>query len=305
MGRPPLKSTGPMTAAERQARRRKRVGKSMNRQRRTARKLAKEAKSREASRARYDASRNAAPLPDGMELRIGDARLVLGDIEPNSVPLILTDPPYGVDAAPLYAWLAEFAARVLIPGGSLVCYTGQSCLNRDIALFDRHLTYFWLLTMPHQQSQRLLGRGVIVNFKPALWFVKGFRRGPRTLLPDVLLSPKRDKSARAWGQGEGGVQFLIEHLTKPGELIVDPFAGTATWGEIAASMGRRWIGCDVVDGGDTVIEATPIPNLPAPIVPVPASVTWHIPPVSPANRAALSRLCRQVPIDRGIMPVAA
>ena len=48
---------------------------------------------------------------------------------------------------------------------------------------------------------------------------------------------------------------LIEHLTEPGELIVDPFAGTAHWGEIAANMGRRWLGADVIAGGDTRIVA--------------------------------------------------
>jgi len=35
-----------------------------------------------------------------------------------AVPLILTDPPYGDEAEPLYRWLAEWSARVLIPGGS-------------------------------------------------------------------------------------------------------------------------------------------------------------------------------------------
>ncbi len=76
------------------------------------------------TKARREASRSAQPLPDGMELRIGDCREALADVPDNSVPLILTDPPYGDDAEPLYRWLAEFGARVLILGGSLVCYTG-------------------------------------------------------------------------------------------------------------------------------------------------------------------------------------
>jgi tRNA G10 N-methylase Trm11 len=39
-----------------------------------------------------------------------------------------------------------------------------------------------------------------------------------------------------------------------GELIVDPFAGTGTWGEIAAGCGGKWVGADVVRGGAAVIE---------------------------------------------------
>ena len=54
MGRPPLNPTGPMTAAERQARRRKRVGKSINRRRRTLYKIATESETRKAKRARRD-----------------------------------------------------------------------------------------------------------------------------------------------------------------------------------------------------------------------------------------------------------
>ena len=193
------------------------------------------------------------PLPDGMELRIGDCRIVLADVPDNSVPLILTDPPYLEEAEPLYQWLAEFAARVLIPGGSLICYTGHWSLNRDMKIFDEHLRYWWVMAMMHHQSKRLPGKFIIADFKPVLWYVKERRRG-RSLVPDVLLPPKREKDEHEWGQGEGGVTKLIEHLTSPGELIVDPFAGTATWGRIAASMGRKWLGSDVVEGGQTKVE---------------------------------------------------
>lgn len=54
MGRPPLHPTGPMTAAERQARRRKRTGKSINRRRRTLYKIANESETRKAKRARRE-----------------------------------------------------------------------------------------------------------------------------------------------------------------------------------------------------------------------------------------------------------
>jgi hypothetical protein len=201
------------------------------------------------SSARREQSRTAAPILDDLDLRIGDARVVLADVPDNSVPLILTDPPYGDEAEPLYCWLAEFAARALIPGGSLICYTGQSRLLRDGAIFEAAaLRYWWTLAMPHDQSQRLPGKFVIVEWKPVLWFVKEFRRG-RSLVPDVLMSPRREKEQHNWGQGDGGIGPLIEHLTEPGELIVDPFAGTAIWGRRAHAMGRQWLGADIVAGG--------------------------------------------------------
>jgi hypothetical protein len=214
----------------------------------------KKAAAAEASKAKRESSRQATPLADGMELRIGDCRKVLEDVPDSSVPLILTDPAYGDEAERLYRWLAEWSARVLIPGGSLICSTGQSRLNRDIKIFDEHLRYWWQLIMPHDQSQRLAGKFVIANYKPVLWYVKDFRRG-RSLLPDVLKSPARDKSLHNWSQGDGGVSSIIEHLTDPGELIVDPFAGTAAWGRAAVGMGRRWLGADIEDGGTERVEA--------------------------------------------------
>jgi hypothetical protein len=255
MGRPTVKKSGePLTPAERQARRRKRVSKSINRRRRMLYRLAKQQNS--AAQLRREASRNAPPLPDGMELRIGDCRVVFADIPDNSIPLILTDPPYGNEAEPLYRWLAGFAARVLIPGGSLICYTGHTLLSRDMRIFEEqeYLRCYPLCRMKHTQPQKLFGVGVLATDKPVLWFAKG-RSRHRTLMPTEFVSPRRDKLVHDWAQGEGGVWIPIEHLTEPGELIVDPFAGTATWGRIAAAMGRRWIGADIVAGGTTTIAA--------------------------------------------------
>jgi hypothetical protein len=254
MGRPTRRKDGlPMTDAERQARRRKRKGKSINRRRRT---LRKEAKLSTAAAARREASRNAPPLPDGAELRIGDCREALADIADNSIPLILTDPPYGKEAEPLYKWLAEFAARVLIPGGSLICYTGSTMLHRDLSFFKAQpaLREYPLCRMVHTHPQQLYGLGILATDKPVLWFAKGHSRH-RTLMPTEFVSPRPDKLAHAWAQGEGGVWVPIEHLSEPGELILDPFAGTGTWGRIAAAMGRRWIGADIVQGGTETIAA--------------------------------------------------
>jgi len=36
-------------------------------------------------------------------------------------------------------------------------------------------------------------------------------------------------------------RFFIQFLTKPGELVVDPFAGSNTTGAVAEELGRRWL----------------------------------------------------------------
>lgn len=39
--------------------------------------------------------------------------------------------------------------------------------------------------------------------------------------------------------------FFIQFLTRPGDLVCDPFAGSNVTGEAAESLNRRWISCDL------------------------------------------------------------
>ena len=57
----------------------------------------------------------------------------------------------------LYRWLADFASRVLVPGGSLLCYTGQTTWHRDANIFAAHLQPRPLLFMLHDQEHRMRG----------------------------------------------------------------------------------------------------------------------------------------------------
>jgi site-specific DNA-methyltransferase (cytosine-N4-specific) len=39
----------------------------------------------------------------------------------------------------------------------------------------------------------------------------------------------------------GLAEFFIKFLTKPGDLVLDPFAGSNTTGAAAEALGRKWI----------------------------------------------------------------
>ena len=205
------------------------------------------------ARERSERSRSAEPFPDGMDYRVVDCRAGFSDIADNSIPLILTDPPYESAAMPLWLWLGDFAMRVLMPGGSLICYFGNTQVDKmHRILGDAGLVHHFAAWMQHDASQRLAGKFVIADGKPILWYTKGFRRG-RTLVPNVVSDSVCDKSAHNWAQGDGGVRVWIHHLTEPGETILDPCAGTGEWGRIAVEMGRRWKGADIALGGTTTV----------------------------------------------------
>jgi SAM-dependent methyltransferase len=198
-------------------------------------------------RARAESARSGlrVKLPEGYEILTGDFRQALSGIPDGSVSLILTDPPYDADSVPLYGDLAEHAARVLKPGGSLVAYAGHYALFKIGPLMEQHLRYWWTLALQHGgNSARLPGFGVFVEWKPLLWFVKG-RRWNRDYLADLVRGDPPDKLLHDWQQGREEARYIIERLTAPGEVVLDPLCGSGTVCAAARLSGRLAVGVEL------------------------------------------------------------
>lgn len=178
------------------------------------------------------------------EIRSGDFQSVLAGLDSGSVDLVLTDPPYGDAATDLYGSLAEWAAEKLKPGGSLVAYCGQATLGDVIAAMSPHLKYWWCMALTHSaMPQQLPGKWVQVRWKPLVWFVKD-RRATKHYIDDVIVGTPPRKDLHEWAQGVDEVRPIIESLTEAGELVVDPFAGSGSFGRAANACGRHFIGAD-------------------------------------------------------------
>jgi hypothetical protein len=182
-------------------------------------------------------------------------------IEPASAALVLAD-PYWPDWQEYAPWVTDFAERVLIPNGSLLCWIGGANYREIINTIAARLEYVWPLTMLHDNQG--LHRGIFVRQGgcAVAWFMKApaqrrsfpaTENGATKLITPIVQSVikgARDKELHPWQQGDAVWQW-IEPLTAPGELIVDPFAGSGEWGRIAGQMGRQYVGCDLVEGGST------------------------------------------------------
>lgn len=202
----------------------------------------------EAARIAEEEIANQPKLPAGVDLRLGDFRDVLKDLPDGSVDAIVTDPPYPAEFLPLFADLADLAAQTLKPGGLCAVMVGQSYLPQVYELMTRDdLAYHWTLAYltPGGQATQLWQRKVNTFWKPVLVYVKGEYNGP--WLGDVAQSAVNDNDKRHhhWGQSESGMADLIERLTRPGDLICDPFLGGGTTGLVAHGLGRRFVGCDI------------------------------------------------------------
>jgi hypothetical protein len=199
---------------------------------------------------------DAAPFsgPVNAKVIVGDYRVEGHVVDDNSVDLIFTDPPYDRETLPQYADLAKFAARVLVPGGSLVAYVGHYGLPDVLPLMTPHLRFWWQLALIHTGgTAKLLGTGVYVTWKPLLWFIKGQRRAKNVFRDSVKCEPGNKILDHEWAQGTAGPNYYIEQLSRKNALIVDPYLGGGTTGVCALQLGRRFVGFEI--NADTARKA--------------------------------------------------
>jgi len=191
---------------------------------------------------------------DTADCRLGDFRTTLSDLIPGSVDAVITDPPYPREYLPLWSDLGEHAAKWLKPGGILAAMSGQTHLPEVIMRLGEHLDYHWTVAYltPGGQAVQVFPRNVNTFWKPVLIYRNG--DGPKPeWFGDVTRSDVNDNDNRRqvgggdrrWAQSESGMADLIRRLTRPGELIVDPFMGAGTTGVAALALKRRFTGCEI------------------------------------------------------------
>lgn len=179
-------------------------------------------------------------------------RLILGDfrergheIADQSVDLIFTDPPYPEEFLPLWSDLSAFAARVLKPDGLLLAYTGAMYLPEVINRLGEQMQYWWSGSIVlHGPHSRVYARQIAQGSKPLLFYVIPGGK-PRAWFEDTYRSEGEQKDSHEWQQSIGAAHYYINALTRPNDLIVDPFLGGGTTGLAAINNGRAFVGFEI------------------------------------------------------------
>jgi site-specific DNA-methyltransferase (adenine-specific) len=167
------------------------------------------------------------------------AELFASGIKPDAV---ITDPPYPREFLPAFTELAEGCKAVGVP--LVAVMSGQSYLPEVMRRLCEHLSYRWTVAYltPGGQAVQQWQAKVNTTWKPVILF------GNATdWFGDVSVSRTNDNDKRfhGWGQSESGMADLVERLTKPGQLICDPFLGGGTTAVVSLALGRRFVGCDI------------------------------------------------------------
>ena len=185
----------------------------------------------------------------------GDCLEVMRGMDAGSVDAVITDPPYPREYEHLYGGMAQEARRVLRVGGSLLTLCGHYQLPRVLSDIGEHLRYRWIVKLDQPGSNARMAMGVIVTWKPLLWFVNE-KLSPRRNITDGCTSQKRSKeSGHPWQQDLDYALWGIEAVTDPGDTILDPFAGSGTTGVACVQTGRRFIGIEIDPGYADIARA--------------------------------------------------
>ena len=188
-------------------------------------------------------------------LYTGDCLDIMRTLEAGSVDAVITDPPYPREYEHLYGAVAKEARRVLRVGGSFLTLCGHYQLPRVLADIGEHLRYRWIVKLDHPGSHARMAMGVMVTWKPMLWFVNE-KLSPRRNIVDGCASQKRSKdTGHPWQQDLDYALWGIEALTDPGNTVLDPFAGSGTTGVACVQTGRNFIGIEIDPGYAEIARA--------------------------------------------------
>lgn len=199
---------------------------------------------------------------DGITIFHANCRDILPSLSPGDVDLVLTDPPYGISLD---------TANHHRKRGALAKANDYTPVAEDDRPFDplpllkfRRLILFganhfaerlppspsWLVwdKTAGLQSKRAIGFNDNADGE-LIWTNLG---GPVRILGHQWIglmkaTERQEPRMHPTQKPVALVRWLVEHYTRPGDLVFDPYMGSGPIAEACQQTGRRYIGSDTVE----------------------------------------------------------
>lgn len=213
---------------------------------------------------------------DGLVIE-GDALLMLDALDDVSVDLVFTDPPYSTGArrdaekssrgsmlrnktwqdgwlasdelssngfATLLRAVAVVSYRIVIPGGFFAMWTDWRQLPNVMGLME---SAGWRLMNLVVWDKGSFGMGNVFRNQHEFIVVasKGGALPNRRDVANVLRAERPNNDLHPTPKPIGLMTDVIDVLSRPGGLVVDPFAGSGSTGVAATQIGRRFLGFEI------------------------------------------------------------
>ncbi|MFK8851318.1 DNA-methyltransferase [Streptomyces sp. Ac-502] len=201
---------------------------------------------------------SSAPVPP---IEFGDALQWLADIEPGSASAVVFDPPYAVGSpvrgredgaagsvfAP-FQFLNRtlgLAAKTLRPGGIVLIFADW---RRMPDLGYMATTVGLRASTCVAWTRKRPGTGDLLRsaWDPILVASRGTPDAvDRAAIPNVIEADYPAKRRHPYEKPPAVYQHILQRIARPGELVIDPFAGSGSSRTAAAALGLTWRGCDI------------------------------------------------------------
>jgi site-specific DNA-methyltransferase (adenine-specific) len=192
---------------------------------------------------------------------LGDSLNLLRRLPAESIDAVIADPMYMVarkkPKSCVYDWgpepgtgtaeeywayhrpIYEECRRILKPGGALAWAMGCKFTQHFKEWFRGHR--IWSFSRFFHHGLNAFGH---------IWMVQRAKEQTPIAFPDddaLLIIGKRPQITllHPCAKTVEEMQFMVRHLTKPGQIVLDCFCGSGTTLVAAQTLDRLWIGCDL------------------------------------------------------------
>lgn len=181
----------------------------------------------------------------------GDCREILPELSGGGIDLVLTDPPYGVNKT---EWDIETDWRILLPqvmrilpvkdDSIVIVFCATRYIADTIGFIPFPYRWQFIASCPNNMIPGDIG---FAKYTSALIFSsrKSIHSDAQDLREFAAGTDELKHNGHPTPKPISIIAYLVEHFSKPDELILDPFLGSGTTAYCAKKLGRKCIGIEI------------------------------------------------------------